>query len=1002
MTRIETSEAPRRRFLPLALLFGALLWLAALPPALADETPLTEEEEERLEAIERHTEKGLKAFRTGNHEEVLARMKRLKRYDPDNALAPYLIGRVQERTGAYEDALKSVTEATGKHPDDRRLEALRFSLLLTTGEHQVAGTAARAALETNPSNMVARCVLAQTLEERGRRKEALAEYDKVVAQYNKMIRGGEEVESDDTALPYVAHAAIRATWLSPNASDDMLNPAVRLLGKYLKQDPDDFDVKYQLAEVYRSDRGPKGQSRARKHYTEILKANSEFADARVGIARTDLVFYQQSKALEGLKRALVTNPNHVPALALTAAINTSNGDYVAARKALDQALKINPTHKEARAVKAALLYIRGDTAGFAALERELLAYDPSYGELYRICAELVGERKRRYDLAKQLAEKAIAVDANDRDAYTVLGESLMNLGETDEALEVFRKGRVASKKYKDVRRDNWIEVLTEALPSFKTLKSENFIVRMPISEARVMEPYLLPLLEEAYDTLSKKYGFTPVSPTYADSFDRQDDFSVRSVGTAGLPALGVCFGRVITLLGPTAVPVGQFSWSRTAWHEFAHVMTLQLSKGQVPRWLTEGLSVYEEKSRRERWGREMEKQLYDRWHNGRLLKMSEINSAFRGPDILFAYFQGGLISEHLQQERGFEVIPQMLRKFAEDKSTKDVFKEVLNLDLDKYDEMFHAYVGSIVGGYKMVPIWDKESMEAFEVRVKRNPNDIEAHVRLAWGHFQRNNEIDAGGALEKAVKLDEDHPEVRLLLGAIAQKNRRADLAERHYSKVIDDGHDDLRARLFLAERALTQGGDSEVAIKHLEAAKTCFPRYVAKDNPYLQLARLYRGGGDLKKAMEELEAYAKIAAEDYGVRKELKAWYKRNKDTEAIVRVCEEMVDVTPFGANVKRGEMPDMELHRDYAEALLELGRLEEALRERTVQVELGRLLKEEQQIEAGVIDDRLKLGNMLLDLDRAEDALEQAFAILRLDPTHAGGLMLKQRAMEADAGR
>ena len=121
---------------------------------------------------------------------------------------------------------------------------------------------------------------------------------------------------------------------------------------------------------------------------------------------------------------------------------------------------------------------------------------------------------------------------------------------------------------------------------------------------------------------------------------------------------------MITLLGPTSRPLSSFSWARTAWHEFAHVVTLQQSKGQVPRWLTEGLSVYEEKARRSNWSREMERQLFDRYHNDRLLRMDAINRAFRGGDIMFAYYQGGLIAEHLTKTRGFDVIPKMLRAFA--------------------------------------------------------------------------------------------------------------------------------------------------------------------------------------------------------------------------------------------------------------------------------------------------------------------------------------------------
>ena len=74
------------------------------------------------------------------------------------------------------------------------------------------------------------------------------------------------------------------------------------------------------------------------------------------------------------------------------------------------------------------------------------------------------------------------------------------------------------------------------------------------------------------------------------------------------------------------------------------------------------------------------------------------------------------------QDRGFEVIPKMLRQFAEDKTTRQVFKDVLGLELDTYDKQFHEFVGGIVGEYKMVPIWDGESMKAFKARVAKAAN----------------------------------------------------------------------------------------------------------------------------------------------------------------------------------------------------------------------------------------------------------------------------------------
>ena len=987
----------RLRILPFCLLLSGLgaLLLGAPRGVSADDVPMTPEEEERLEEIELQTQRGWEAFGTGNHDEVLARMERLARFDPQNPLPPYLTGRVHDRRGAYAEALAVTEAAATAHPDDKRLEALRFEALLAMGKVEEAETGARKALARRSDDLVARSILAQAHEVRGRRTEALAEYDKIIATYNTS-------DPEPVELPFVGHAAIRATWLSPNPADDMIQPAINLLSRYVKKHPEDLDVKLQLAEVWASDRGADAQAVARRYLRQILKQNTEIAEARVLLARTALMFYQQQAALRELEAALATNPKLVSALSLKASIHIGNGDYGQARKLLDRALAVNPVDKETRSVVAALHWIEGRKTEYEALRDEVLAYDPSYGDFYLTLAELVGERQRRYRQSAAFARKAIEVDPLNRFAYVTLGEALMNIGETDEALRQFELGYEKSKQHADVRRDNWIEVLSKWMPKFKSLETENFVIRMPLAEWHVMQHYLPDLLEESHEVLTKKYGVTVSKPTYADAFDNDLDFSVRSVGTPGLPALGVCFGNVVTLLGPTSKPMGQFSWSRTAWHEFAHVVTLQLSKGQVPRWLTEGLSVFEEKERRERWGRDMERQLYDRWRNGRLLQMSKINSAFRGPDILFAYFQGGLIAEHLQEARGFDVIPKMLRAFAEDKTTEQVFQQVLGLELDTYDESFAAYVGKIVGDFKMVPRWDGQSMQAFQARVKKDPKDLEAWVGLAWGHLQRRQQIDAGGKLLEARKLDAEHRDVLHLEGYIAAMNKRFDIAQEKYEAFLAKGGDDLGVRLFLARRALQGGGDSEVAVRHLEAAKACFPRYIQRDSPYLQLSRLYRGAGEDEKAIEQLQQFAEIAAENYGVRKELKSWFKMKKNPAEIARICEEMIDISPFGANVKKGEKPDLELHRDHAAALEALGRRAEALRERQVQVELGRLIPEGARADEGILDDHLILGNMLLADGRAEEALVQALAALRIDGSHAAALMLKTRAQEAGGGR
>ncbi len=959
-----------------------------LPTARADDLPPGPDADERREAVEHHLERAWAALREGNHDEVLARMRRVERYQPDNADAPYLRALVADRVGDYQKGLELLDRDLEKHPDHRGARALRFDLLLDVGRYEDVERLASAVLEKTPDDAAAATARGLALEALGRRDDAVRAYDAAIQAHNASKSAPEDV-------PWVARAAIHMTWASPKPSDDLLQPALTLLERWIRAHPDDQDALLEEANLFQADRGANSQAKAASRYKRLLDKNPELAEARVGRARVDLVFYQQDDAIHELERALQTNPNLVPALSLFAAIHVGNGDYDKADEMLRRAEKVNPRDAYARAVRAARAWITGDESGYQALEKEALAADPKDGRFFVTLADLVGERQRRYDVAAKLAEKAIATDPDDALAYVTYGEDLMNLGRTDDARTAFRTAVDKSKRHEDVTRDNWLEVLS-VIDGFDTEKTERFVIRQHPSEDEVMRHYLPPLLEEAWKTLSAKYGYVPTPPVRVDSFHIATDFSVRSVGVPGLPALGVCFGNVITLLGPTSEPVGAFSWAQTAWHEFAHVITLGESKGQVPRWLTEGLSVYEEAQHRASWGRGMEGQLFDRLKNHRLLKMSLINRAFRGPDIMFAYYQGALIVEHLVKTRSFDVIPKMLREFAQDRTTEQVFHDVLSIELDDYDAEFEKFIDAKVGGYRMVPHWDQESLDAFRARAKKDAKDLEARVDLGWAYLQRGNLIDAGASLGDAKALQPDDPSVVLLEGGLAEASGRMDLASKAYQRYLDLGQDDVRVRLFLAHQALGPGGDSAAAVRHLEAAKTCFPTLQGKVSPFLQLAKLYEGEGKVEAAIRELEGYAAIAGDDYEVRKKIKDYYQGKHDVAKVAELSAEMIDINPFGAG--KEQTPDVELHREYADALDALGRPKEALREREVQVAVVSLLPEDERVQAGAVDDHIRLGRAYIAADRPLDALSQASAALRLSPDDAGARILKGEAEEA----
>ena len=145
-----------------------------------------------------------------------------------------------------------------------------------------------------------------------------------------------------------------------------------------------------------------------------------------------------------------------------------------------------------------------------------------------------------------------------------------------------------------------------------------------------MQDSVVALSKQAMATMTKRYQFTPKGPILIEIFPKHDDFAVRNVGLPGMiGALGACFGRVVTMDSPKARPPGEFQWEATLWHELAHVITLQMSNSRVPRWLTEGISEYEEKIARPDWARGMDVEFAARLNRGETLKLETLNSAFR-------------------------------------------------------------------------------------------------------------------------------------------------------------------------------------------------------------------------------------------------------------------------------------------------------------------------------------------------------------------------------------
>ena len=112
-------------------------------------------------------------------------------------------------------------------------------------------------------------------------------------------------------------------------------------------------------------------------------------------------------------------------------------------------------------------------------------------------------------------------------------------------------------------------------------------------------------------------------------FPEQKDFAVRTFGMPGNPGyLGVCFGSVITANSPASQAPNPANWEDVLWHEFCHVVTLTATRNRMPRWLSEGISVYEERQANPLWGEKMNLAYRDMILNGELTPLGKLSGAF--------------------------------------------------------------------------------------------------------------------------------------------------------------------------------------------------------------------------------------------------------------------------------------------------------------------------------------------------------------------------------------
>ena len=455
-----------------------------------------------------------------------------------------------------------------------------------------------------------------------------------------------------------------------------------------KADPADPDASLRVADLFLDKYNAPD---AEAEYRAVLQRDSSNARARLGLAKV-MAFLGDGKALPAVRGALQSNPRLVPAELLLARLHLEAEAYDSASAAVDRALAVDSTAMAAWATRAAIAWLRADTTAWRAAERRALAINPLATEFYAELGETAA-RVRRYADAARYAAQGAALDTLAPRVLGVLGVNELRLGRVASARQSL--GRAFALDPFNLWHKNTLDLL-DRLDGFRTVKSARFELVMPAAEADLLALYLVPLLESAYDSLALRYGYRPPTPIRLELYDRHADFSVRTSGLAGIGALGVSFGTVLAMDAPAARAPGDFNYASTAWHELAHTFTLGLSDNRVPRWISEGLSVLEERRTGHGWGMQVSLTFLETVAAGKLLPVSRINEGLVRPSypeqIGDSYLQASLVCEMIEAEHGVAALRAMLAGFARGWDMATVLQRTVRLTPTAFDAHFDQWL----------------------------------------------------------------------------------------------------------------------------------------------------------------------------------------------------------------------------------------------------------------------------------------------------------------------
>lgn len=660
----------------------------------------------------------------GRYKAALIALRKMGDPIPDQRLAAALTrGRALAAVGRVEEALKALSDADPVKWKDKELplanhpeaQLLRAEVLADADRPEEAVTLLKTHLAAYPDSWGGHYLLGAAYEQLGDTEAAKPLYawfvDAPQELWGQWTSGAKRPEFDNAQyVTWLGRAVDRWATLNGKYKDNNALPR-QILNAFVKAsltDADYWPAHLAAAEYYLGHDGP---AQALDEVKAAVAANPNDAtalDLLGGLLLRQFDFTKCDAVIDTLR---AVNPASAAADLLDARAQLLQRHPREAEEVVLRVLANRPKHVEALGLLAAAQAIQLRDADAAATLKRVDEIDVGHDNAtayFEVAEQLstMWQYGRAEGYYKTAIERAPWLAA----ARNGLGELYSHNGEEDKALATLDEAR----KYDpfNVRSTNLLKLM-DMMASYKRIETPHFTVVFDPSSDAVLAEYVAEYMESIFAEVCADFDFTPPRKVLLEIFPTTDSFSVRTEGLPGLESQGASFGPVITAITPRPGPtLGNFHWARVMKHEFTHVMNNLGTEGRVPRWLTEGLAVWEERVPfRFPW---VPEELYKRATDGKLFPVADLPNALLRPkkphDGEMAYMEAFWIVRYLREAHGPGSIVKLLNAYKESKTDDEAFQAASGLTVAEFEKAFFPWAKDQVAKWG----YDKESGEKYE------------------------------------------------------------------------------------------------------------------------------------------------------------------------------------------------------------------------------------------------------------------------------------------------